>query len=430
MRRTAPFLAVALLATATAARPAGAGIQLRRNPPAPNTHTAALEADQGAQSAAQRRHRRRSDRARPGAGARPDPAGARAAVRHADPDQGQYRDERARCRPRPGSLALADNVTDRDAPLVARLRAGRRGDRRQGQPVRMGEHPRRAIRSRAGARSAARPATRTRSTATAADRARAAASAVAAGMVPAAIGTETDGSITCPAAINGIVGFKPTVGLVSRTHVVPISHSQDTPGPMTRTVRDAALVLNAIAGSDPADPATGEADARRVDYAAGSRRDALARRADRRDALRQRLRHRRAVRGGAADPAGAGRDAGRDQRSSTRRPEIGRKRVQGAARRAQGRPERLSRHHCRRASGPARWPTSSPSTRAHADASWPCSARTLFEQAEETKGLDDPDYRKARETSLRLAGARGHRPDAARATMSSPWSARPCLRPG
>ena len=52
-------------------------------------------------------------------------------------------------------------------------------------------------------------------------------------MVPAAIGTETDGSITCPAAINGIVGFKPTVGLVSRTHVVPISHSQDTPGPMT-----------------------------------------------------------------------------------------------------------------------------------------------------------------------------------------------------
>ena len=85
--------------------------------------------------------------------------------------------------------------------------------------------------------------------------------AVAAGMVPAAIGTETDGSITCPAAINGIVGFKPTVGLVSRTHVVPISHSQDTPGPMTLTVRDAALIMNAIAGSDPADPATAEADA-------------------------------------------------------------------------------------------------------------------------------------------------------------------------
>ena len=79
--------------------------------------------------------------------------------------------------------------------------------------------------------------------------------AVASGMVPAAIGTETDGSITCPAAINGIVGFKPSVGLVSRTHVVPISHSQDTPGPMTLTVRDAALIMNAIAGTDPADPA-------------------------------------------------------------------------------------------------------------------------------------------------------------------------------
>src|SRR6185503_12008814 len=99
--------------------------------------------------------------------------------------------------------------------------------------------------------------------------------AVAAGMVPAAIGTETDGSITCPAAINGIVGFKPTVGLVSRTHVVPISHSQDTPGPMTRTVRDAALVLGAIAGSDPADPATAEADAHRADYVAALRPDAL-----------------------------------------------------------------------------------------------------------------------------------------------------------
>jgi amidase len=94
-------------------------------------------------------------------------------------------------------------------------------------------------------------------------------------MVPAAIGTETDGSITCPAAINGIVGFKPSVGLVSRTHVVPISHSQDTPGPMTLTVRDAALIMNAIAAADPADPATVEAGARREDYVAALRPDAL-----------------------------------------------------------------------------------------------------------------------------------------------------------
>jgi amidase len=98
---------------------------------------------------------------------------------------------------------------------------------------------------------------------------------VAAGLAPAAIGTETDGSITCPAAINGLVGLKPTVGLVSRTHIVPISHSQDTAGPMTRTVTDAALILTAIAGSDPADAATRDADAHRTDYAKGLRKDAL-----------------------------------------------------------------------------------------------------------------------------------------------------------
>ena len=84
-----------------------------------------------------------------------------------------------------------------------------------------------------------------------------------------AIGTETDGSITCPAAINGIVGLKPTVGLVSRTHIVPISHSQDTAGPMTASVREAAELLTVIAGSDPADPATREADRHKRDYAAG-----------------------------------------------------------------------------------------------------------------------------------------------------------------
>jgi amidase len=100
--------------------------------------------------------------------------------------------------------------------------------------------------------------------------------AIAAGLAWAAIGTETDGSITSPASDNGILVFKPTVGLVIRTHVVPISHSQDTAGPMTRTLADAALLLTAIAGSDPADPATAEADARKVDYAAGLAEASLA----------------------------------------------------------------------------------------------------------------------------------------------------------
>jgi amidase len=71
---------------------------------------------------------------------------------------------------------------------------------------------------------------------------------MAAGLAAGAIGTETDGSITCPSSMNSLVGLKPTVGLVSRRQIVPISESQDTAGPMTRTVADAAAILTAIAG--------------------------------------------------------------------------------------------------------------------------------------------------------------------------------------
>ena len=100
--------------------------------------------------------------------------------------------------------------------------------------------------------------------------------AVAARMIPAAIGTETDGSIVCPAAANGLVGLKPTVGLVSRSGIIPLSHSQDTAGPMTLTVRDAALLMNTLAGSDPRDPVTRDADQRRAkDYLAGLNTQAL-----------------------------------------------------------------------------------------------------------------------------------------------------------
>ncbi|MHA6202816.1 amidase [Dyella soli] len=90
--------------------------------------------------------------------------------------------------------------------------------------------------------------------------------AVAAGLVTVAIGTETDGSILCPAAANGIVGIKPTLGLVSRSGIVPISHSQDTAGPMARSVADAAATLTVIAGSDTRDPATVDADRHATDY--------------------------------------------------------------------------------------------------------------------------------------------------------------------
>ncbi|CAN5895972.1 amidase [soil metagenome] len=89
-------------------------------------------------------------------------------------------------------------------------------------------------------------------------------SATAASLCAASIGTETDGSITSPASCCSLVGLKPTVGLVSRAGIIPISSTQDTAGPMTRTVSDAAIVLTAIAGPDPADPAT--ASAKPEDY--------------------------------------------------------------------------------------------------------------------------------------------------------------------
>ena len=80
--------------------------------------------------------------------------------------------------------------------------------------------------------------------------------AVAANLCAAAIGTETDGSVVCPSSANSLVGIKPTVGLVSRAGIIPISHSQDTAGPMARTVSDAAILLSAMTGIDPRDEAT------------------------------------------------------------------------------------------------------------------------------------------------------------------------------
>ena len=167
-----------------------------------------------------------------------------------------------------GSLALKDNMTGRDAPLIVRLRAAggvvlgktnlsewaniRSSNSTSGWSAVGGltRNPYATDRSACGSSSGS-------------------GAAVAAGFAWAAIGTETDGSVTCPASLNGVVGFKPTVGLVSRTDVVPISHTQDTPGPMAHSVYDAALLLNAISGSDPADPATADADAHKVDFTRG-----------------------------------------------------------------------------------------------------------------------------------------------------------------
>jgi amidase len=167
-----------------------------------------------------------------------------------------------------GSLALEGNATGRDAPLVTRLRAAGavilgktnlsewanfRGERSSSGWSAVGgqtKNPHALDRSPCGSSAGS-------------------GAAVAAGLAWAAIGTETDGSITCPASTNGVVGFKPTVGLVSRTRVVPISAVQDTAGPMAASVTDAALLLTAMAGPDPADPTTRDAAAHAVDFTRG-----------------------------------------------------------------------------------------------------------------------------------------------------------------
>jgi amidase len=91
-------------------------------------------------------------------------------------------------------------------------------------------------------------------------------SAIAANLAAVGIGTETDGSILCPSATCGIVGIKPTLGLVSRSGIIPIAHSQDTAGPMTRTVADAAIVLSAITGFDKTDSITSQSSREAKDY--------------------------------------------------------------------------------------------------------------------------------------------------------------------
>ena len=93
--------------------------------------------------------------------------------------------------------------------------------------------------------------------------------AIAANLSALGVGTETDGSVVCPASVNGLVGIKPTVGLVSRSGIIPISRSQDTAGPMTRSVADAAVLLSAMAGVDARDPATKASAGKAADYAKG-----------------------------------------------------------------------------------------------------------------------------------------------------------------
>src|SRR5206468_892429 len=158
-----------------------------------------------------------------------------------------------------GSLALVGSVAQRDAFIVERLRragavilgktnlsewANFRGERStSGWSGRGGltKNPYALDRNPSGSSSGS-------------------AVAVSANLCALAVGTETNGSIVSPSSLCGIVGIKPTVGLVSRSGIIPIAHSQDTAGPMARTVTDAAILLGAITGIDPIDPATRESE--------------------------------------------------------------------------------------------------------------------------------------------------------------------------
>jgi amidase len=173
-----------------------------------------------------------------------------------------------------GSLALKDNITNRDAPLVKRLTdAGAVILGKANLSEWANFRSTHSISGWTGVGGLVRnPYSLDR---TACGSSAGSGAAVSAGLVTLAVGTETDGSVTCPAAANGVVGLKPTVGLISRTFVVPISAEQDTPGPMTRSVSDAAAMLNAMAGSDPADAFTKDADAHKSDYLAGLKPGAL-----------------------------------------------------------------------------------------------------------------------------------------------------------
>ena len=302
-----------------------------------------------------------------------------------------------------GSLALVNNVTNRDAPLVGRLRSAgavivgktnlsewaniRSNKSISGWSAVGGQvrNPWALDRNPCGSSSGS-------------------GAAVAAGLVRLAIGTETDGSITCPAAINGIVGLKPTVGLVSRTYVIPISHSQDTPGPMTASVREAADLLTVISGSDPQDPATKEADKRKRDYAAAL--DANSLKGRRIGVMRF--------------ASGFGTDAAFETALSLLRAKgailVDIKKFDDKPIGKNELPVLLTELKADMAnylrSSPAPIPVRTLADLikfddAHQKQEMSLFGQELFERAEKTRGLSDPAYRKARQVSFTAAGPNG-----------------------
>ena len=302
-----------------------------------------------------------------------------------------------------GSLALKDNITHRDAPVVALLRkagmvivgktnlsewanirstASMSGWSAIGGLVR---NPYALDRTSCGSSSGS-------------------GAAIAASFAAAALGTETDGSIVCPSAMNGLVGLKPTLGLVSRTHVVPISHSQDTPGPMARNVRDVAMLFSAMIGVDPADAATKDARLHVKDYAKGLSVDGL-----------------KGVRIGVLRPdMSAALKAQYEaqllilQRAGATLVDVTRPDLDGIgeAEFEVLKTELKADLDAYLATTPASVKTRTLDqvvafNKANRTSEMPFFGQEIFEMAAGTRGLNDPDYLRLRAKSLRLAGAEG-----------------------
>ncbi len=298
-----------------------------------------------------------------------------------------------------GSLALRANVTRRDAPVVAELR--RAGAVILGKTNLSEWANIRSTRSMSGWSAVGglvrNPYALDR---TACGSSSGSGAAVAASFAAAAVGTETDGSVVCPSSLNGLVGLKPSIGLVSRTHVVPISHSQDTPGPMARSVRDAATMLSAMVAADPADSATADAATYRKDYAAGLSASALS-------GLRVAV-----LRPDMTPDLAAAYQRALDvlKAAGAELVEVDKPDTKGL-----GAAEGTVLHTELKADLNAYLATTPPAvtTRTLADViafdtanaatEMPFFGQETFEVAEKTRGLDDPDYKAARARSLKLA---------------------------
>jgi amidase len=299
-----------------------------------------------------------------------------------------------------GSLALKNNLTRRDAPVVAQLR--RAGAVILGKTNLSEWANIRSTRSMSGWSAVGglvrNPYALDR---TACGSSSGSGAAVAASFAAGAVGTETDGSVVCPSSINGLVGLKPSIGLVSRKHVVPISHSQDTPGPMARSVRDVAVMLTAMVGGDPVDAPRGVAK----DYAASLSASALS-----------------GMRVGVIRPGSMTPDLKRHYEQTLEilkaagavLVEVEPPKLDGI-----GEAELTVLKTELKADLDTYLATTPPAvtTRsldqviafntANAAAEMPFFGQELFEDAAKTKGLDDPAYKAARAKSLRLAGVQG-----------------------